>query len=360
MLKGEPPQPVSVLSHALDITPMAVRQHLLVLERDGLVQRSSRRRPVGRPESIYALTAAARSHYPDHHDSLACELLESVRDRLGAAGLDGMLSDLLQRRLERGRERVQGKTPAARLAQLTALQDEAGFMATCDPVRGEIVQRHCTVCSAAEEFPALCALEQRLFEGLLGAPVERVEHVLQGGAGLPLSARDRPAGGGAGRRPGARDGEVAPRCQRPGSECGGRREGRAGGWTTQRIDRDAQGGFAVSMLVQCGRCGQSYARIFLERDATCRCGESLDLRGAGPRFVDREALVKEENRLAELARGAERVSFLIVATDCPRIDVDIERAALRRRCKVLFPDKVELFDLIYESRFRRLWEQFRA
>lgn len=182
MLKGEPPQPVRVLSDALDITPMAVRQHLVALERDGLVQRASRRRPLGRPESIYALTPAARSHFPDHHDSLACELLESVRDRLGPAGLERLLADLLERRLARGRDRVQGKTTAARLAQLTALQDEAGFMATCDPVRGEIVQRHCTVCSAAEEFPALCALEQRLFEGLLGAPVERVEHVLQGGA----------------------------------------------------------------------------------------------------------------------------------------------------------------------------------
>jgi predicted ArsR family transcriptional regulator len=181
-LKGEPPQAVRALAAALDITPMAVRQHLVVLERDGLVQRGSRKRPLGRPESVYALTPAARRCFPDHHDSLACELLESVRDGLGAPELERTLETLLAHRLRRGRERVRGSTLPERLRQLTALQDEHGFMASCDLTRGEIVQRHCTVCAAAETFPALCSMEQKLFEGLLGVPVQRVEHVLEGGA----------------------------------------------------------------------------------------------------------------------------------------------------------------------------------
>jgi hypothetical protein len=78
-----------------------------------------------------------------------------------------------------------------------------------------------------------------------------------------------------------------------------------------------------------------------------------------PQFVDRDALVREENRVGELARAAERLAFLIVATDCPRIDVEIERANLRRRCQALFPDKMELYEMVYESRFSRLWQQFR-
>jgi hypothetical protein len=118
----------------------------------------------------------------------------------------------------------------------------------------------------------------------------------------------------------------------------------------------------MGLLVQCSQCGQSYARVFLdaERAPRCRCGEPLLKLGAEPQFVDREAFVGEENRLGELQRAADRVSFLIVATDCPRVDIDIQRAELRRRCKTLFPDKMDLFDLLYESRFRRLWEQFRS
>jgi hypothetical protein len=118
----------------------------------------------------------------------------------------------------------------------------------------------------------------------------------------------------------------------------------------------------VSLLVTCARCGASYARVLLDpsREGRCRCGAPLDVRGSAPRFVDREALQAEETKLRELSRAADRLAFLIVATDCPRVDIDIQRVELRRRCRTLFPDKMELFEMIYESRFKRLWEQFRA
>jgi hypothetical protein len=73
-----------------------------------------------------------------------------------------------------------------------------------------------------------------------------------------------------------------------------------------------------------------------------------------------ELLVIEENeKLAAFQRKADRIAFLIVASDYERIDVDIEKAELRQECARLFPDKLELYDMIYESRFQRLWEQFR-
>jgi hypothetical protein len=73
-----------------------------------------------------------------------------------------------------------------------------------------------------------------------------------------------------------------------------------------------------------------------------------------------ELLVAEENeKLAAFQRKADRISFLIVASDYERIDVEIEKAELREECARVFPDKLELYDMIYESRFQRLWEQFR-
>lgn len=118
----------------------------------------------------------------------------------------------------------------------------------------------------------------------------------------------------------------------------------------------------MDLLVQCDRCGQFYGRVFIDpaRGANCRCGAVIEAAGPGPRFVDRDEVVAEERKLTELTRAAERLCFLIVATDCPRIDVDIERANLRRRCAQVFPDKMDLYDMVYESRFRRLWDQFRA
>jgi hypothetical protein len=74
---------------------------------------------------------------------------------------------------------------------------------------------------------------------------------------------------------------------------------------------------------------------------------------------ERELLALEDERVAELQRQADRLSFLIVATDFPEVDILIARRKLRERCQELFPDRLDLYDMIYESRFDRLWEQFR-
>jgi hypothetical protein len=56
----------------------------------------------------------------------------------------------------------------------------------------------------------------------------------------------------------------------------------------------------------------------------------------------------------------DRLCFLIVATNCSDREIDIERLNLRTQAMHLFPEKIQLYDWIYESRFRRLRQQFRS
>jgi len=65
-------------------------------------------------------------------------------------------------------------------------------------------------------------------------------------------------------------------------------------------------------------------------------------------------------RMCELQRMADRISFMIVATDYPLIDITIERSKLRDMAAEMFPGRDDLFDMIYEARFDRLIEQFRG
>lgn len=64
-------------------------------------------------------------------------------------------------------------------------------------------------------------------------------------------------------------------------------------------------------------------------------------------------------KMRELQRMVDRVCTLILSSDLPVIDIEIERSKVRERCLELYPDREWLFDVIYESRFERLWEQFR-
>jgi hypothetical protein len=62
----------------------------------------------------------------------------------------------------------------------------------------------------------------------------------------------------------------------------------------------------------------------------------------------------------ELQRMADRVCVLILSSDLPAIDIEIEKNKVREHCLELYPDREWLYDMIYESRFDRLWEQFRG
>ena len=64
-------------------------------------------------------------------------------------------------------------------------------------------------------------------------------------------------------------------------------------------------------------------------------------------------------RMHELQRMADRVCVLILSSDLPAIDIEIEKNKVRERCLELYPDREGLYDMIYESRFDRLWGQFR-
>ncbi len=73
-----------------------------------------------------------------------------------------------------------------------------------------------------------------------------------------------------------------------------------------------------------------------------------------------DALCAEDEAVRELQRQAGRICELIVSSDVSPVDVEIQIASLREAVARQFPDSERLFRLIYESRFRRLWQQFRG
>jgi hypothetical protein len=71
------------------------------------------------------------------------------------------------------------------------------------------------------------------------------------------------------------------------------------------------------------------------------------------------AMADPRQTMRDLQRMADRVCVLILSSDLPAIDIEIEKNKVRERCFELYPDREELYEMIYESRFQRLWDQFR-
>ena len=68
---------------------------------------------------------------------------------------------------------------------------------------------------------------------------------------------------------------------------------------------------------------------------------------------------RDEDPAALLQRHADRVAAMIVTSSYSDLDCALAEREVRMECLSLLPDRMELFDLIYTARFRRLREQFR-
>jgi len=64
--------------------------------------------------------------------------------------------------------------------------------------------------------------------------------------------------------------------------------------------------------------------------------------------------------LEQLAREADRIVNLILHTSMPRVDIEIQIQSLREEFLRRYPEAADLFEMVYASRFRRIWDQWEA
>ena len=60
-----------------------------------------------------------------------------------------------------------------------------------------------------------------------------------------------------------------------------------------------------------------------------------------------------------LRKGADRVARMILTSGFSDLDIALAERELRMECLSLLPERMELYDMVYAARFRRLKEQFR-
>lgn len=185
LIKRRGPQRAKDLGQALGVTAEAARQQLLPLAAAGLVQSQDRKRGVGRPSRLWALTAAGHARFPDTHGELTVQLIDAIRGAFGERGLDRIIRDR-QREIRRGyRAALEGaRSLGERVARLAEIRAREGYMAEW---RREddgflLLEHHCPICSAASACRGFCQSELEIFREALGpgAEVERVEHILAG------------------------------------------------------------------------------------------------------------------------------------------------------------------------------------
>jgi hypothetical protein len=72
-----------------------------------------------------------------------------------------------------------------------------------------------------------------------------------------------------------------------------------------------------------------------------------------------DQIERETRNLRAFQRDADRIGRLILDTDLPWVDIEIQIEKLRQMAQRIFPQKMDLFERVYVSRFQRLRAQWR-
>lgn len=183
------------IAESIGVTLSGTRQHLTALERDGLVAHSDLRDGRGRPKYLYSLTPMADNLFPRNYVDLTNELLEYV-DEADPSLLDHIFDKRGQRRLERARQRTAGLAFPEKVAAVTALLDEDGYLAAFEAYPDgsyRITEHNCAVMEVARKYGQACRTEIEFLRAALPeADVTRIAHMIAGAHVCAYDVRPKP------------------------------------------------------------------------------------------------------------------------------------------------------------------------
>ena len=188
LLKQDGPRTIAALAERMGTSGEAVRQQLLLLQREGWVRALRRPRRVdagvaaGRPAALYTLTPAGEHLFPKNYDALSVSLIDAIQDTLGPEALWRVLGSLVDARVREWEPRLEGMSLEERLEALreiylaedpfTEVEKDAGGL--------RLVERNCPFLNTALSRPALCSVTVGALARLLGFRVVREERFQNG------------------------------------------------------------------------------------------------------------------------------------------------------------------------------------
>jgi predicted ArsR family transcriptional regulator len=178
MMKKNGPLSVGDMAKQLGITEMAVRRHLNNMERDGLVETTLVRQPMGRPSNQYSLTAYSDNRFPSNYHNLTLDLLEELQLDSGEAAINRLFDKRKNKLINKYSSRMLAETLKEKVSSLTQIQNDNGYMAVWEQdEEGNYVinEFNCPIAQVANKYNHACQSELALFGELLQVSVERVE-----------------------------------------------------------------------------------------------------------------------------------------------------------------------------------------
>jgi predicted ArsR family transcriptional regulator len=171
------------LAQVFGLSPNAVRQQLVVLERDGLVEERAVRRGPTKPTLEFSLTSKADSLFPQQYDKMLAAVLREVKASYGQPAVEELFARIGERAVEHARKKVTATDAEGRVAQLTQVLRDRGVVAEYSLVDGGfLLQEHtCPYSGVVKEHPEVCSVIHHVLEETIGGEHQQLESLAAGG-----------------------------------------------------------------------------------------------------------------------------------------------------------------------------------
>ncbi len=181
-IKKAQPLTAKELGKIFGVSANAVRRHLKELEAEGLVVYGREQRGTGAPTYAFRLSRDGEALFPRQYELALTRLIGHVVDHEGREAAIAVVEEQyadLRRRLGAASD---NRTPFDRLKNVTAVMEEAGFMAESSEEGGEasLSVHNCVLHAVVSCLPEVCDTELLFLEDALGARVERQTHIMSG------------------------------------------------------------------------------------------------------------------------------------------------------------------------------------
>ncbi|MDQ2865370.1 MAG: helix-turn-helix domain-containing protein [Candidatus Eremiobacteraeota bacterium] len=171
------------LATLFGLSPNAVRQQLVLLERDGLVEERSVRRGPTKPTLEFSLTPQADKLFPQQYDKMLAAVLREVKERYGSPGVEQIFDGIARRAVDKVKRRLTAGDAAGKLAQLTEVLREGGVVAEYSLIDGGflLTEHNCPYSGVVKDHPEVCSVIHHVLDETIGGEHRQVESLARGG-----------------------------------------------------------------------------------------------------------------------------------------------------------------------------------
>ncbi len=171
------------LATVFGLSPNAVRQQLVVLERDGLVEERAVRRGPTKPTLEFSLAPKAETLFPQQYDKMLSAVLREVKDHYGVPAVEQLFERIARRAVDKTKAKVTAPDAEGKVAQLTQVLRDRGVVAEYSLVEGGfLLQEHtCPYSGVVKEHPEVCSVIHQVIDETIGGEHRQIESLASGG-----------------------------------------------------------------------------------------------------------------------------------------------------------------------------------